>query len=206
MNDHIVRKTDFINWYGEDPYRHGGVVTLVLELDSNRRRMKLGFSFCSPEDQFIKKQGVTKAQERLRDCPIEVPVLYGADFMAKEVLKALCARDWGTLEQVTTLEIHTEAWRRAVPSWAKKWWKSVFVRERMSPFEEVGEALAAWADEMVHRASQRARKGVAYDMATLTQATIDLKRHVTDMMQKISSTCLCPGIGTEEPAAPAKPH
>lgn len=205
MSGHIVRKTDFINWTGHDPYRHGGVVTIVLELDSNRRRMKLGFSFCSPDDPFVKRTGVENAIRRLQECPIEVPVLYAADLMAHEILKALCTRDWGTLEQVTTLEIHTEAWKRAVPSWAKKWWRRIFVKEPMAPFEEVGEALAAWGDELTFRAFKRARMGVAKDMADLTRATITLKEHVVGMMSKLTGACVCPGMSNDEPAAP-KPH
>jgi hypothetical protein len=147
--DEIIRRTDFINWTGEDPNRHGGVVTLVIELDPNRRRMKLGFSFCTPEDQFIKKEGVKYAMERLRDCPIEILVLYQADHAAGEVLKALCIRDWNTLEQVTTLPIYTPAWRKAVPSWAKKWYRETMVPQPMSGIEKVTAALEDWRDEML---------------------------------------------------------
>jgi hypothetical protein len=154
--DKIIRKTDFVNWNGVDPYRHGGVVTLVMELDPNRRRMTLGFSFCKPEDQFIKREGVKYAMERLRDCPIEIPVLYQADHAAGEVLKALCLRDWSTLEQVTTLEIHTEAWRRGVPSWAKKWYKKTMCPEPENPLDTLGRAVSGLADDILEEATGRA--------------------------------------------------
>jgi len=147
--NNIIRKTDFIGWDKVDPARHDGIVTLVLELDPNRRRIKLGFAFCSRSDRFNRKVGLKYAMERLRVCPIEIPVLYQADHAAGEVLKALCIRDWGTLEQVTALEIHTEAWRRAVPGWAKKWYSRVMCPEPLTGVDKVAEALEDWGGEII---------------------------------------------------------
>ena len=171
----ITRKTDFVNWNGVDPYRHGGVVTLVLEMDNNRRRIKIGFSFCSPGDRFTKRVGHEYAQARLNACPIEVPVLYNAEAAVGDVLKALCMRDWENLEQVTTLEIYTAAWRKAVPGWAKKWWMENILAQPQSPFDKLGEALAEWADEITAVATVRSGSNVAPCLAMIHQGIQELR-------------------------------
>lgn len=199
--DQIIRKTDFINWTGEDPYRHDGIVTLVIELDPNRRRMKLGFSFCKPGDQFIKKEGTKYAHERLRDCPIEIPVLYQGDHAAGEILKALCLRDWGTLEQVTTLEIHTEAWRRGVPSWAKKWYRRVFLQEPEHPLDTLGMAVSALADDILEQATGRAVDTIVprlIKMAVGIEETKALTAKMFTMTEQAQGPCFCQDKPAEE--------
>jgi len=142
-------KVDYINWTRQQDARsHGGVVTLYLKLDPNRCRMKMGFSFCNPKDRFSRKEGVRYAKRRFEHCPIEVQVLYRADFMAMEVVRALCLRDWPTLEKVSS-EIHTGLWDRGVPSWALKWYDQAFrPKTPRTPSEQLGDALVAWGDEI----------------------------------------------------------
>jgi len=171
--DQIIRKTDYIGWDKVDPERHDGIVTLVIELDPNRRRMKLGFSFCSPSDRFNKKEGHKNARYRLEYCPIEIPVLYQADHAAGEVLKALCIRDWGTLEQVTDLEIYTSAWRKAVPGWAKKWYARHFLHEPMDPLERVVDALEDWRLQMIEDFGEAGAYATAECMSRFEARVID---------------------------------
>jgi hypothetical protein len=182
--DQIIRKTDYIGWDKVDPERHDGIVTLVIELDPNRRRMKLGFSFCSPSDRFNRKEGHKYAHARLGYCPIEIPVLYQADHAAGEVLKALCIRDWKTLEQVTTLGIYTPAWRKAVPGWAKKWYNRHFLKEPMNPLERVVDALEDWRLQMVEDFGEAGAYAVSKCMNRIKTEMVDELKVITQQVME----------------------
>jgi hypothetical protein len=94
---------------------HNGVVTIAVKPEHHK--LKLGFSFCSPADNYLKLLGRDIALTRLENDPFVIPYVYDHESMARQVIKGVLSHDFKSL---LAGGINNAPVSYDVPSWTKK--------------------------------------------------------------------------------------
>jgi hypothetical protein len=115
-------------------HKHGGVLTIAFR-EAVLGMILLGFSFCSPSDQFSRVQGKKDALQRMRTLSLAFKYLDDWQGMIREVLKCLCNHEFDKLERFCGHSLKDVLWHKKptkpkmlvetcciVPGWSKAWY------------------------------------------------------------------------------------
>jgi len=125
-------------WYGQTmrpgKHKHNGVLTVAYRQTDGA--LRAGFVFCSPSDNFSRKEGRNDALRIMRNYPIVIPLRldkFNRDLIL-ELVNYLCGigpkgRDWNIPpEAVYNLKRPLDSFHTLrIPGWAKKWWINMAV-------------------------------------------------------------------------------
>ena len=123
-------------WYGQTmksgKKKHNGVLTVAYRRTDSA--LRVGFVFCSPSDNFSRKEGRDDALKIMRNYPIVMPLgkCKSNREIILELVSFLCGigpkgRDWDIPEKALwNFDKHPEGSSR-IPGWAKKWWLNIVV-------------------------------------------------------------------------------
>jgi hypothetical protein len=136
-------------WHGQTmksgKKKHDGVLTVAYRQKQNQ--LYVGFVFCSPCDNFSRKEGREEALRFMRNYPIIISVREGVTNRKTivELVNWLCdigsaGKDWYIPESAMwNASRHVPGTiTNRVPGWAKKWWAKLLVTgftEPGKPFE-----------------------------------------------------------------------
>ena len=147
-------------WYGQTMHpgkkKHAGVLTVAYRQTDSA--LRVGFVFCSPSDNFSRKEGRNDALKIMRNHPIVIPLdkCKSNREMLLELVNYLCGigpkgRDWDV--PTTAVENYHKqdciiVVTSRIPGWAKKWWLNIVVNgspigKHQTPmkYKEAGESV-----------------------------------------------------------------
>jgi hypothetical protein len=116
--------------------KHDGVLTIAyIQTDS---ALRVGFVFCSPSDNFSRKEGRNDALKIMRNFPIVIPFIPGKfnRELIIELVSYLCGigpkgRTWdipqGAVNNYKNNEDDSLTITSRIPGWSKKWWINIVV-------------------------------------------------------------------------------
>lgn len=132
----------YLGWPPDHNQNHNGVLTLAVRHEPRDKQVEIGFSFCSPKDSFSRKEGRKLAVCRLEEMPLRFKYLYEYRRTFREVVKALCHRDFDSLQNVAYVSpllcrlklvpccrkggrvVYEFQPCCLVPGWARKWYEA----------------------------------------------------------------------------------
>jgi len=128
-------------WYGQTmlpgKHKHDGVLTVAFR-QRTESELNVGFVFCSPSDNFSRKEGRNDALKFMRNHPILLPVKPNKSNreLVMEFVHWLCGitppKEGWVIPQTALYNCHDtfepEKWTSRIPGWSKKWWKGIFVK------------------------------------------------------------------------------
>jgi hypothetical protein len=125
-------------WYGQMMHpgkkKHDGVLTVAYRQTDGA--LRVGFVFCSPSDNFSRKEGRNDALRIMRNYPIVIPLdkCKTNRELILELVNYLCGigpkgRDWNIPpEAIYNLKRPVDSFHTSrIPGWAKKWWINIIV-------------------------------------------------------------------------------
>jgi hypothetical protein len=124
-------------WYGQTmgkgKHKHNGVLTVAYRQTDSA--LRVGFVFCSPNDNFSRKEGRNDALKIMRNYPIVLPLRsdkFNRDLIL-EFVNYLCGigpkgKTWNIPDgAIYNPIIGTNKVTSRIPGWAKKWWINIAV-------------------------------------------------------------------------------
>jgi hypothetical protein len=116
-------------WWGQlarpGKRKHDGVLTIAYRIKEDK--FYVGFVFCSPQDNFSRKEGRKEALKIMRNSPIIVPQMPSIS-SRKQIINAaqiICSQefpeDWVVPKEAL---IKNDIETSRIPGWAKKWWNT----------------------------------------------------------------------------------
>jgi len=87
----------------KEPDGHSGIITVASKADFETGRVRLGLSFCSPDDTFLRWKGRTIAEGRLQKHPIVINFKSAPREAINKFLCALVLNNQGFCDTVESL-------------------------------------------------------------------------------------------------------
>jgi hypothetical protein len=127
-------------WYGQTmlsgKHKHDGVLTVTYRQTDGA--LRVGFVFCSPSDNFSRKEGRNEALKIMRNHPIVIPIRpdkFNRDLIL-ELVSYLCGigpgrKDWDIPQSAVSHYKNNKdgslTITSRIPGWSKKWWINIAV-------------------------------------------------------------------------------
>ena len=99
--------------------RHQGVMTVAYSVDEKNREVKIGFSFCSPKDPWVKAKGQSIALDQIVGLRLHAPYLYEPKREVVEIAQALMEHRWDWLKYYCARNWPGGLVIKKVPCWSK---------------------------------------------------------------------------------------
>lgn len=148
-------------WYGQTmksgKKKHNGVLTVAYRQTDGA--LRIGFVFCSPSDNFSRKEGRNDALRIMRNYPIVMPLRpdkFNRDLIL-ELVNHLCGigpkgRDWNIPDgAILNHDVTSDKITSRIPGWAKRWWINIAVNgspmgrhQNPKKYEEMEEMEDPW--------------------------------------------------------------
>jgi hypothetical protein len=127
--------------------KHNGVLTVAYRQTDGA--LRVGFVFCSPSDNFSRKEGRNESLKIMRNNPIVLPLRpdkFNRDLIL-ELVNYLCGigpkgKTWdipyGAVNHYKDNEEDPPTITSRIPGWAKRWWINIAVNgSQMGPHQNV---------------------------------------------------------------------